>query len=147
MKYWRAFRNYAVAQYRRLVKRMKAERVQRKHLPRFDIFMTLERTQDRWADLSPAWSLKLAPVALEFRKKFGSVGEAAAFVSRDVTRLAEKVGEYPTVQIEGTEVHLTLGIPSPQILTEGDFDFAVAIDGVEPPAADAGSGTVQKKAA
>lgn len=124
MNFWQLFREF-VAQWRR--RRMKVERVQL--FPSFDVPMTAERLKVRGEALSESWSLVTAPVAIRYRHRFASFKEAAEFVANDVAVIAEHFGFWPMVQIEGNEVALTLGVDAPQILSEGDFDFASAIDG------------------
>ena len=139
MKFWHTVRTYW-SRFRRIV-RMKPERIQKKNLPPFDVPMTLERIQVRGAHLSTSWKLLTSVTGIQFHHRFASFQEAASFVNRDVGKLAEQIGYSPLVEIDGKDVVLTLGIEKPQILTEGDFDFAEAIDGTssepEPPVAKA----------
>ena len=77
----------------------------------------------------------------QFHYSFASFQEAASFVDREIGKIAEQNGYSPVVEIDGKDVVLTLGVETPQILTEGDFDFAEAVDGTfpepEPPVATA----------
>ena len=126
MRLWKRFRAF-VARLNKITW-MKPERIQRKRLPPFDVPMTAERIQVRAAGLSENWSLVLAPVAIRYWKSFESFQAAADFVSREVGRIAEATGEVPFVRIDGNDVFMVLGLAEPKILTEGDFDFGVAID-------------------
>jgi pterin-4a-carbinolamine dehydratase len=103
--------------------------------------MTLQRIQDRGAHLSNNWKLLTSVTGIQFHYRFATFQEAAGFVDREVGRIAEASGYSPVVEIDGNDVVLTLGVETPQILSEGDFDFAEAVDGVfpepEPPAAKA----------
>ncbi len=139
MKFWHTVRTYW-SRFKRTV-RMKPERIQKKNLPAFDVPMTLERIQVRGTHLSTNWKLLTSVTGIQFHHRFASFQEAASFVSRDVGHLAEQIGYSPLVEIDGKDVVLTLGVEAPPILTEGDFDFAEAVDGTssepEPPAAKA----------
>ncbi len=139
MKFWHTVRTYW-SRFKRTV-RLKPERVQKKNLPPFDVPMTLQRIQVRGAHLSTNWKLLTSVTGIQFHHRFATFQEAVSFVNRDVGKIAEQIGYSPLVEIDGRDVVLTLGVEMPQILTEGDFDFAEAVDGVsqppEPPAAEA----------
>ncbi len=139
MKFWHTVRTYW-SRFKRAV-RMKPERIQSKNLPPFEVPMTLERIRVRGAHLSKSWKLLTSVTGIQFHHRFASFQEAASFVNRDVGKLAEQIGYSPLVEIDGKDVVLTLGVEAPPILTEGDFDFAEAVDGTlpkpEPPKAEA----------
>ncbi len=125
MKTWQLFREYLL---RWRGPRMKAERTQHTLLPPFDVPMTEERIADRGKALASGWSFVTVPVAIRFQHRFATFQMAADFVSREVGSIAERFGATPIVKIDGSEVELILGVDAPQILTEGDFDVALALD-------------------
>ncbi len=129
MKFWQTVRTYW-SRFKRTV-RMKPERIQTKNLPPFDVPMTLQRIQVRGAHLSKNWKLLTSVTGIQYHYSFASFQEAASFVNREVGKIAEQIGYSPVVEIDGRDVVLTLGVETPQILTEGDFDFAEAVDGAE----------------
>ncbi len=92
------------------------------------------------------WNLAARRDRHQYHFHFATFQEAARFVHLEVGKLVEQSGYSPQVRIDGSDVVLTLGLEMPQILTEGDFDFAEALDGSgeeeddnepEPPAAEA----------
>ncbi len=139
MKFWQIVRTYW-SRFRKGA-RLKPERIQDRNLPPFDVPMTHQRIQVRGAHLSKNWQLITSVTGVQFHYSFASFQEAANFVARDVGNIAAQIGYSPLVEIDDKDVVLTLGVEMPQILTEGDFDFAEAVDGVttepEPPAAEA----------
>lgn len=130
MRFVQALRAYVQRQL--LIAKMKAERVQARLFPSFDVPMTVERIQDRSAHLPKGWKLVLAPVAIRYHHKFASFKQCTEFVNGQVADLAAQEGYQPTVEIQGSELFLTLGIDAPPILSEGDFDFAEQIVEPEP---------------
>ncbi len=139
MRFWQIVREYW-SRFKRTT-RMKPERIQKKNLPPFDVPMTSQRIQVRGAHLSKNWKLLTSVTGIQFHYRFASFQEAVSFVHRDVGKLAEQIGYSPLVEIDGKDVVLTLGVEAPQILTEGDFEFAEEVDGAisepEPPPAKA----------
>ncbi len=131
MKFWQTVRT-TWTRFRK-TNRLKAERVQKKNLPPSDVPMTHQRIQVRGSQLSARWNLLTSVTGIQFHYRFASFQEAAIFVHRDVGKIAEQIGYSPLVEIDGNNVVLTLGVEAPQILTEGDFDFAEAIDGTTNP--------------
>jgi len=104
--------------------RMKAERVQNP-IVATEVAMTDERIQNRVSET--AVELISAPVAIRQRYSFANFAEASGFVHREIGRVAAKLGHPPMVEIYGKTVTLTLGVPVPNLLTEGDFDFVAEI--------------------
>ena len=137
MNFWQTVRE-ALDRLKQTI-RLKPERIQKKNLPPFDVPMTLPRIQDRGAHLSKNWRLLTSVTGIQFHYSFATFQEAASFVNREVGKIAESSGYSPVVEIDGKNVVLTLGVEAPQILTEGDFDFAESVDGTfpepEPPTA------------
>ena len=105
--------------------RMKPERIQHPILPESEIPMTEERIDARAAEVG--FDVLCAPVAIHHRIAFGSFAEAAAFVHLEVGPLAEEHGASLKVEINDGVVDLVLGIPIPNLLSEGDFEFAAAL--------------------
>ncbi len=105
--------------------RMKPERIQRPLLPETEIPMTVERIDARAAEVS--FDVVETPVAIHRSVTFDSFAEAAAFVHLKVGPLAEEHGYTPKVEINGATVDFVLGIPIPNLLSEGDFDFAAEL--------------------
>ncbi len=130
MKFWQSVREYR-GRFKR-TSRLKAERVQKKNLPPFDVPMTYQRIQVRGAQLSTRWNLLTSVTGIQFHYRFATFQEAARFVEREVGKIAARSVYSPLVEIDGRNVVLTLGVEMPQILTEGDFDFAEAVDGTFP---------------
>ena len=130
MKFWQSVRTYR-GRFKR-TDRLKAERVQKKNLPPFDVPMTHQRIQVRGAQLSTHWNFLTSVTGIQFHYSFATFQEAASFVDREVGKIAARSGSTPLVEIDGKNVVLTLGVEMPQILTEGDFDFAEAVDGTFP---------------
>ncbi len=127
MKFWRQIRSYW-SRFKLTVS-LKPERIQKKSVPPFDVPMTNQRIQDRGAHLSKHWRLLTSVTGIQYHYRFPTFQEATAFVDREVGKIAEQSGYSPRVEIDGKDVVLTLGLEMPQILTEGDFDFAEALDG------------------
>ena len=129
------FRQTIKAIVRRLLnptvdERMKPERVQ----PPFNMPMTAQRTLHRQGEISSNWKQVTRLVALTYTKEFPDFTQATAFLNGTVAKLTEKFGEAPAVRLEDNVVTLTLGVDMPDLLTEGDFDFAQALDSAVPKA-------------
>ncbi len=142
MKFWQQIRD--LWNRSQLKAMLKPERIQKESLPPFDVPMTQQRIQDRGVHLSSHWKLLTSVTGIQYHFHFATFQEAARFVHLEVGKLVEHSGYSPQVRIDGSDVVLTLGLENPQILTEGDFDFAEALDGTgeeendnepEPPAA------------
>lgn len=130
MRFWQTVRE-VWSRFKR-TNRLKVERIQIRNLPPFDVPMTHQRIQVRGAHLSKNWKLLTSVTGIQFNYRFATFQEAASFVDREVGKIAEQSGYSPMVEIDGKDVVLTLGVETPQILTEGDFDFGEAIDGALP---------------
>ncbi|MCP3995182.1 MAG: hypothetical protein GY722_08965 [bacterium] len=130
MKFWRIVREHW-SRFKRKA-RLKPERIQDRDLPPFDVPMTQQRILVRHAELSNHWNLLTSVTGIQFHYRFASFQEAASFVDREVGKIAAQIGYSPLVEIDDNDVVLTLGVETPQILTEGDFDFAEDVDGTMP---------------
>ncbi|MCP3964434.1 MAG: hypothetical protein GY719_41935 [bacterium] len=103
--------------------RMKPERVQNRDLPGdFEVPMTSERIEQRAVETG--FEVVWAPVAIRRRYYFANFGEATAFADIQVAAAAERSGQIPRIEITGNAVDVIAGIPIPNLLSEGDFDFA-----------------------
>ncbi len=110
-----------------LFERLKAERIQDRTLPG-ETPMTVERACNRAADTG--WELIWTPVAIQKRTSHADFDAAVDFVAGDVRYVAGQQGLAPKVEIDGSDVTVTLGIPIPPLLSEADFDAAEAIEAV-----------------
>lgn len=127
MKFWQQIRTLWNRSHLKAL--LKPERIQKESLPPFDVPMTQQRIKDRGAHLSKHWRLLTSVTGIQYHFHFATFQEAANYVSHDVGKIVEQSGYSPQVRIDGSDVVLTLGLEMPQILTEGDFDFAEALDG------------------
>ncbi|MCP3956929.1 MAG: hypothetical protein GY719_03665 [bacterium] len=121
MRFRKLFLNWLAQLLRR---RMKPERVQ----PPFMVPLTEQRLTTRQGRLSNAWEIVRGPVAIRGKFEFSSFQECVEFLAERVNPLAEELGFAPAVVIDDNTVVLTLGIDAPEVLSEGDFDFASALD-------------------
>ena len=105
--------------------RMKPERVQNRDLSGSEVPMTSERIEQRAAQTG--YDVVWAPVAIRYRYQFANFREATAFANTQVTAAAEQTGQIPRLEIDGNVVDVIAGIPIPNLLSEGDFDFAAEL--------------------
>lgn len=134
------YRSFTTAWLLGLFERLKAERVQDRTVPE-ETPMTVERACNRAVDIG--WELVWTPVAIQRRFDHESFDDAVDFVAGDVRYIAELEGITPKIEIDRGDVLVTLGIPIPPLLSEGDFDAAAALEALTPSDPEDGTQQVQ----
>ncbi len=127
---FRKFKGFTTAWMLGMFERLKAERVQDRTVAE-ETPMTVERACNRAVDIG--WELVWTPVAVQRRFDHDDFNAAIDFVAGDVRYVAEQLGITPKIKIDEGDVIVTLGIPIPPLLSEGDFDAAEALEAMTSP--------------
>ncbi len=106
--------------------RLKPERIQGQSAVPGETPMTAERIGNRAA--ASGYELVWAPVAIRKRYRHPDFAGAVAFVATELSKVVTEQGLSPKVEIDRGDVTVTLGIEIPALLSEGDFDFADALE-------------------